>query len=153
MRLRLSTRKVNYDLELERRVTIIRGSSASGKTLFCNLVRSSINHPKEIQLTCERRVRVFNEVPANWDAWGAYNANTVFVMDEDVYLEESASEFYKHLRDYDCWLIYITRNSTSSLELECDISSVKCLHTSGKYITLVDAISEEELLEKYGGMF
>ena len=129
-----------YDLELERRVTIIRGLSGTGKTFLWDLVRRSVNYKREIQVTCERRVRVFDEVPVNWEAWGVNNASTVFVIDEDTYLGKWESEVYRHLREYDCWLIYITRSSEISLELECAISSVKCLHTSGKYKTLVDAM-------------
>lgn len=64
LQLKIKTTSVVYDLELERRVTVIRGLSGTGKTLLCDLVRRSVNYQKEIQVMCERRVRVFDEVPA-----------------------------------------------------------------------------------------
>ena len=140
MHLRLSTRKVSYDLELERRVTIIRGSSASGKTYLTKLLYDSVSKASDVEIKCDRQVVVVNSIPNRVKLWTKAYAGYLVVLDEDFTHTGFASEFYKELQKNDCWILQITRDFELSLELECCVSSVKKIRTSGKYRTLVDAI-------------
>lgn len=141
MRLKLSTRKISYDLELERRVTIIRGSSATGKTYLTKLLRDSASKASDVEISCEKPVIVVSSIPARISLWAKTYAGYLVVLDEDFTYTGFASEFYKVLQDNDCWILQITRDDTLSLELECSVTSVKTIHTSGKYRTLVNAMS------------
>lgn len=148
MHLRLSTKKVIYDLELERRVTIIRGSSASGKTYLTQLLYSSVRKASDVEIKCERPVIVVNSVPDRVDMWAKAYPGYLVVLDEDFTYTGFASEFYKELQKNDCWILQMTRDFELSLELECSISSIKKIYTSGKYRTLVDAMDMRTVSKK-----
>lgn len=41
----VSTKRLKYDFELRRNLTIIRGDSASGKTTLIDMIRDHVNTP------------------------------------------------------------------------------------------------------------
>ena len=44
-RVSVSTKRLRYDFEIRRNITIIRGDSASGKTTLVDMIREYVNNP------------------------------------------------------------------------------------------------------------
>lgn len=55
-RLQIKTKKVNFDLEIRKPVTIVRGGSASGKTLLVNTIKEVQNFRKNIGLSVKDNI-------------------------------------------------------------------------------------------------
>ena len=51
----VSTKRLKYEFELHRNLTIIRGDSATGKTTLVDMIRDHINNPSgtPVELVCD----------------------------------------------------------------------------------------------------
>ena len=56
-RIIVSTKRLKYDFELRRNLTIIRGDSATGKTTLVDMIREFVNNPSgtPVDLLCVGR--------------------------------------------------------------------------------------------------
>lgn len=52
----VSTKRLKYEFELHRNLTIIRGDSATGKTTLVDMIRDHINNPSgtPVELVCDK---------------------------------------------------------------------------------------------------
>lgn len=133
MHVRVSTSKYVYEFELERRVTVIRGDSGTGKTLLANLL---VAEPETgVHIECERSfVLMNNNIRVNYSTWFKDYDNVVFILDEDSrWLRDR--RFYDAALDSGAWLLVMDR-STLLTTYECSVESVMRLKVSGKYRTL-----------------
>lgn len=55
-RIIVSTKRLKYDFELRRNLTIIRGDSATGKTTLVDMIREFVNNPSgtPVELVCDK---------------------------------------------------------------------------------------------------
>lgn len=133
MHVRVSTNKYVYEFELERRVTVIRGDSGTGKTLLANLL---VAEPETgVSVESERSfVLMNNNIRVNYSTWFKDYNNVVFILDEDSrWLRDR--RFYDAALDSGAWLLIMDR-STLLTTYECSVESVTRLKVSGKYRTL-----------------
>ncbi len=56
----VSTKRLKYDFELRRNLTIIRGDSSTGKTTLIDMIREFVNNPSgtPVNLTCDKTCHV-----------------------------------------------------------------------------------------------
>ena len=56
----VSTKRLKYEFELRRNLTIIRGDSATGKTTLVDMVRDFVNHSSgtPVDLVCDKHCYV-----------------------------------------------------------------------------------------------
>ena len=56
----VSTKRLKYDFELRRNLTIIRGDSATGKTTLVDMIREYVNNPSgtPVELQCDKKCYV-----------------------------------------------------------------------------------------------
>ena len=56
----VSTKRLRYDFEIRRNITIIRGDSASGKTTLVDMIREYVNNPsgRPEELFCDKKCQV-----------------------------------------------------------------------------------------------
>lgn len=133
MHVRVSTNRYVYEFDLERRVTVIRGDSGTGKTLLANLL---VAEPETgVHVECERSfVLMNNNIRVNYSTWFKDYDNVVFILDEDSrWLRDR--RFYDAALDSGAWLLVMDR-STLLTTYECSVESVMRLKVSGKYRTL-----------------
>ena len=52
----VSTKRLKYEFELHRNLTVIRGDSATGKTTLVDMIRDHINNPSgtPVELVCDK---------------------------------------------------------------------------------------------------
>lgn len=133
MHVKVSTKKYVYEFDLERRVTVIRGDSGTGKTLLANLL---VAEPETgVTIECERNfVLMNNNIRINYSTWFKDYDNVVFILDEDSrWLRDR--RFYDAALESGAWLLVMDR-STLLTTYECSVESVMRLRVSGKYRTL-----------------
>ena len=53
----VSTKRLKYDFELRRNLTIIRGDSATGKTTLIDMIQDYVNNPSgtPVELICDKK--------------------------------------------------------------------------------------------------
>ena len=56
-RIIVSTKRLKYDFEIRRNLTVIRGDSATGKTTLVDMIREYVNNPSgtPVELTCDKK--------------------------------------------------------------------------------------------------
>lgn len=56
----VSTKRLKYDFELRRNLTIIRGDSATGKTTLVDMIQDYVNNPSgtPVELVCDKMLCV-----------------------------------------------------------------------------------------------
>lgn len=52
----VSTKRLRYDFEIRRNLTIIRGDSATGKTTLVDMIREYVNNPSgtPVEVRCDK---------------------------------------------------------------------------------------------------
>ena len=56
----VSTKRLKYDFEIRKNLTIIRGDSATGKTTLVDIIQEYVNNPtgSPVDLTCDKKCYV-----------------------------------------------------------------------------------------------
>ena len=56
----VSTKRLKYDFELRRNLTIVRGDSATGKTTLVDMIQDYVNNPSgtPVELSCDKKCYV-----------------------------------------------------------------------------------------------
>ena len=59
-RIIVSTKRLKYDFEIRRNLTVIRGDSATGKTTLVDMIREYVNNPSgtPVELACDKKCYV-----------------------------------------------------------------------------------------------
>ena len=103
--LSLKSKKASYRLYFDRRVSVIRGDSSSGKTLLCALLRSSKNNPK-ISVSSSAPVLVLDSYPVIDEALELLSGCVVFI---DEYSElQYDTIFLSKILCIDAFFVFIT---------------------------------------------
>ena len=56
----VSTKRLKYEFELQRNLTIIQGDSATGKTTLVDMIRDFVNNPTgtPVEVICDKKCHV-----------------------------------------------------------------------------------------------
>ena len=125
--------KSSYDLTLKRRITIIIGDSATGKSKLVDLVSNKDINPG-VRYSSNCGFSSLGRVKA-LDAELEANNHSVLFVDEDTGLFLN-SQFLDLVFKYDIWFVFITRKD-NILNLPYSVKEVYQLKSSGKYHTII----------------
>lgn len=123
-------KKLHYEFEIKRNITIIQGDSATGKTTLINMLRQAEN------LGESSGVDVLSNVPCrilegvSWKLILQNTAGTIFFIDEEnafINTEEFAAE----VRGSDNYFVLITRENLYNLPYS--VEEIYGLYASGRY--------------------
>ena len=141
---KIRTLKVNIDLQLKRKFTLIAGDSATGKTVFRNLLLPE-SHAKII---CDINISVLPTSKSQYRYVLEHAHNEIFVIDETVE-DLNTYEFSQLVRKSDCYFILETREFLAGIPVSvkeyykfCDRDGVTCLTEYFSYDT--DTIKESQ---------
>lgn len=143
MRVKITNPKVVFDLQLNRRVTIIRGESASGKSWVNEIIR--IMDDTSL-IECERNVLVAPTVinGRERETLNAYNNSLLFIDESNI---QALSKVYADaVMDLDIWVV-ISARTVKSYPYSAD--EVYSLRTSGKIKTLTKYYTHETNNRRY----
>lgn len=138
-RIIVSTKRLKYEFELRRNLTIIRGDSATGKTTLVDMIRDYENNPSgtPVELTCDKTCYVLEG--ALWKQQLAGISDSVVFIDEGNDFIKTV-EFAEEVQKTDNYYVIVTRESLPTLPYS--VEEIYGIRTSGKYGTLKQSYHE-----------
>ena len=141
----VSTKRLKYDFELHRNLTIIQGDSATGKTTMIDMIREFVNNPSgtPVELVCDKKCFVLEG--ALWkEQLSGITDSIVFIDEGNEFIKPT--EFADEIQKTDNYYVIVTRESLPSLPYS--VEEIYGIKTSGKYGTLKQ--SYHEFYQLYG---
>ena len=141
----VSTKRLKYDFELHRNLTIIQGDSATGKTTMIDMIREFVNNPSgtPVELVCDKKCFVLEG--ALWkEQLSGISDSIVFIDEGNEFIK--TTEFADEIQKTDNYYVIVTRESLPSLPYS--VEEIYGIKTSGKYGTLKQ--SYHEFYQLYG---
>lgn len=133
------TKRIRYDFELRRNITIIRGDSATGKTTLIDMVQEYINNPSgsPVELICDKSCYVLTG--ALWrEQLSGMRDSIVFIDEGNEFIK--TDEFAREIQKTDNYYVIATRESLPSLPYS--VEEIYGIRISGKYGTLKQSYHE-----------
>lgn len=135
----IQNRRIRYDFEIRRNLTVIRGDSATGKTTLVEMVGEYEEHGAEsgIKLSCGKPCAVLSGT--HW------KENLARIEDSIVFIDEGnkfvfSDEFASLIQKTDNYYVIVTRDSIPSLPYSAE--EIYGIRNSGKYGTLKQTHNE-----------
>lgn len=113
----VSDAKVCYNFTISRKITVIKGASATGKTVLVNMIANA-RYSKTIQVTGATCV-VIPYSALNWKHDIAELHNSILFFDENC-LFVKTKEFAEIVKKSDCYFVLVTRNPLEALPYSID---------------------------------
>lgn len=126
----IQNRRIKFELEIKRNITIIRGDSATGKTTLMNLIEANerLGEESGVSISCERKCKTINN--SNWENVINQSSECIIFADEDIKSVKSR-EFAEKLKYSNNYYVIITREKLPNLPYS--VEEVYGIHNSGKY--------------------
>ena len=108
----VSSRKAVYHLELERKISVIKGNSGTGKSSLIRLISEYLEYGKQSGVKISADSSVSFAVLTNTSDWPEILSSvhdTILFIDEDVRYLYSES-FQKQLWKADCYAVIVSRS-------------------------------------------
>lgn len=135
----VSTKRLKYDFELRRNLTIIRGDSATGKTTLVDMIQDYVNNPSgtPVELVCDKKCYVLQGTL--WKQQLAGISDSIVFIDEGNEFIKT-QEFAGEIQKTDNYYVIVTREALPSLPYS--VEEIYGIRTSGKYGTLKQSYHE-----------
>ena len=135
----VSTKRLKYDFEIRKNLTIIRGDSATGKTTLVDIIQEYVNNPtgSPVDLTCDKKCYVLEG--ALWKGQLAEITDSIVFIDEGNDFIKT-EEFAREIQKTDNYYVIVTRESLPALPYS--VEEIYGIRTSGKYGTLKQSYHE-----------
>ncbi len=132
-RVRIQNKRLRYDFEIKRNITIIKGDSATGKTMLVDMVREYYENGKDsgVDLNCQVICGVLDG--RNWKNQLSVFHNSILFIDEGNQFV-ATQEFAEEVQKSDNYFVIVTRESLPMLPYS--VEEIYGIHNSGKYGTL-----------------
>ena len=138
-RIIISTKRIKYDFEIRRNLTVIRGDSATGKTTLVDMIRDYVNNPSgtPVELSCDKKCYVLEG--SFWkEQLSAMSDSIVFIDEGNDFIK--TQEFASAIQETDNYYVIISRESLPTLPYS--VEEIYGIRTSGKYGTLKQSYHE-----------
>ena len=132
VRVLVFTKRLRYELNLHRNITIIQGDSASGKTTMIQIIGDYLSRRAGpgTEVVCDRKCVVLSGDDESALAQLSVQKNAVVFVDEQERFLYSKS-FAKAVLESDCYFVFITRDSLNMLPYS--VNEIYYLKNSGYY--------------------
>lgn len=135
----VSTKRLRYDFELKRNLTVIRGDSATGKTTLVDMIQEYVNNPSgsPVELVCDKACYVLSGVL--WkEQLSAVHDSIVFIDEGNEFVKSDA--FAREIQLTDNYYVIVSREGLPSLPYS--VEEIYGIRTSGQYGTLKQSYHE-----------
>lgn len=138
-RIVVQNKRIKYDFEVKRNITIIRGDSATGKTALVDMIREYYANGEDsgVELFCDRTCAVLEG--RNWKAQLSMLQESIIFIDEGNAFVAS-KEFATELQNSTNYYVIVTRESLVTLPYSVD--EIYGIRNSGKYGSLKQTYNE-----------
>lgn len=132
-RIIVQNKRIRYDFEIRRNITVIRGNSATGKTALIDMIREYFENGSDsaVELHCDRQCTVLEG--RTWAGQLSTMKDSIVFIDEGNDFVVS-DDFASAIRDTDNYYVIVTREGISSLPYSVD--EIYGIRDSGKYGSL-----------------
>lgn len=133
------TKRLRYDFELKRNITVIRGDSATGKTTLVDMIQEYVNNPSgsPVELNCDKACYTLSG--ALWrEQLSGIKDSIVFIDEGNEFVK--TDEFSRIIQATDNYYVIISREGLPSLPYS--VEEIYGIRTSGKYGTLKQSYHE-----------
>ncbi len=138
-RIIVQNKRIRYDFEIKRNITIIRGDSATGKTALVDMIREHYENgaASGVELTCDKECTVLDG--RTWAGQLSMMKDCIVFIDEgnDFVMSD---DFAAAIQDTDNYYVIVTREGIPSLPYSVD--EIYGIRDSGKYGTLKRTYNE-----------
>lgn len=144
-RVSVQNKKIKYDFEIKRNITIIKGNSATGKTALVDMVREYYQNGEDsgIELQCSKMCVVLEG--RNWQTQLSMFRDSIVFIDEGNNFV-SSKDFAAKIQNTDNYYVIVTRESLAALPYS--VNEIYGIRNSGKYGYLKQTYNE--LYQIYG---
>lgn len=135
----VSSRRLRYDFELKRNLTIVRGDSATGKTTLVEMIQEYISNPSgsSVEVNCDKVCHVLSGIL--WkEQLSAMKDSIVFIDEGNEFVK--SDEFAREIQLTDNYYVIVSRENLHALPYS--IEEIYGIRTSGKYGTLKQSYHE-----------
>lgn len=138
-RIIVQNKRIKYDFDIKRNITIIRGDSATGKTMLVDMIREYYENGEDsgIELNCEKTCAVLEG--RNWKAQLSLFEDSIIFIDEGNSFVTS-KDFAKEIQNSTNYYVIVTRESLSTLPYA--VEEIYGIRDSGKYGGLKQTYNE-----------
>lgn len=138
-RIIVENKKIRYDFEIKRNITIIKGDSATGKTTLAGMIAEYEENGADsgIRLVCDRECHILQG--RYWKALLSEMKNSIIFIDEGNKFVSSV-EFAQEVKKSDNYFVIITREALETLPYSVD--EIYGIRNSGKYGVLKNVYNE-----------
>ena len=138
-RIVVQNKRIRYDFEVKRNLTVIRGDSAIGKTTLVDMIREYYENESAsgVELSCDKQCTVLEG--------RTWMAQLSMMQDSIVFIDEGNTfvmrdEFANTIQNTDNYYVIVTREGIPSLPYSVD--EIYGIRDSGKYGTLKRTYNE-----------
>lgn len=127
------TKRIRYEFEVRRNITVIRGDSATGKTTLIDMIQDHANNPSgsPVEVVCDKPCYVL--AGALWrEQLSGMRDGIVFIDEGNEFIK--TDEFSREIQKTDNYYVIATRESLPSLPYS--VEEIYGIRESGKYGTL-----------------
>lgn len=153
-RILVYNKRIRYDFEIRRNLTVIRGDSATGKTTLVEMIQEYYENGSAsgVHLQCDKICQILSG--KNW----AINLNNM--KDSIIFIDEGndfifSNDFASAIQNTDNYYIIVTREGIPSLPYS--VEEIYGIRDSGKYGTLKQTYNEfyhlYQLTDSPGGTY
>lgn len=114
MHITISDPLLHYEFDINRKYTIIRGDSATGKTTLYDLLLKWERGDKEVQLDTPLRCMSARYLGGYWEETLRMTHNAIVFIDEDTEWTRSR-KFAAIAQSLDCYFVLINRDKLSTI--------------------------------------
>lgn len=129
----IRNKRIAYNLEFKRSVTIIRGNSGTGKSTFIRMLKEYIDLGKLSNIKVNTNIPNFLVLSSEKDCDSAITNNLqdcIYFADENISTVKSKC-FVDYLKSSGSWLVYITRSECTGY-LQYAINEIYSLKSANK---------------------
>ena len=135
----ISTKRLRYEFELRRNITIIRGDSATGKTTLVDMVQEYTSNPSgsPVELICDKPCFVLSG-PLWKEQLSGMRDSIVFIDEGNEFVK--SDDFAREIQKTNNYYVIVSRESLPSLPYS--VEEIYGIRTSGRYGTLKQSYHE-----------
>ncbi len=138
-RIIVQNKRIRYDFQIRRNITVIRGNSATGKTALVDMIREHFENgtASGIELSCDKECTVLDG--RTWAGQLSMMRDCIIFIDEgnDFVM---GNDFASAIQNTDNYYVIVTREGVPSLPYSVD--EIYGIRDSGKYGTLKRTYNE-----------
>ncbi len=138
-RIIVQNKRIRYDFEIRRNITVIRGNSATGKTTLVDMIREYFENgaSSAVELICDKTCVVLEG--RTWPGQLSMLKDSIVFIDEGNDFV-TGTEFASAIQSTDNYYVIVTRESISALPYS--VEEIYGIRDSGKYGSLKRTYNE-----------